>query len=53
MGQAAEAGLNAADNDGLVGEGPADEVAVHHSGVVRPLAGDAAGGESVRFAAAL
>ena len=51
VGQSAEAGFNAAHDDGLVGEAAADEVAVHHRGVVRPLAGDAAGGEGVGPAA--
>ena len=52
MGQAAEAGLNAAHHNGLVGEGAANEVAVHHGGVVRPLSNHTAGGEGVRLAAA-
>ena len=51
VGQTAEAGLNAAHHNGLVGIGPADVVAVDGGGVVRPLSDDAAGSKGVRFPA--
>ena len=51
--QPPQAGLNAADEDGHIGVGLADQVAVAHRGVVRALAHDAAGGEGIGFPSAL
>ena len=45
--QAAQARLDAADDDGLVLERAADEVAVDRDGAVGPRARDAAGGVGV------
>ena len=49
--QTAEAGLDAADEDGYILVGLADQVAVDNGGVVRPLAHDATGGEGVGLSA--
>ena len=49
VGQTAQAGLDAADENGYILVGLADEIAVDHGGVVRALAHDAAGGEGSRF----
>ena len=49
MPQPAQTRLDAADEDGNVLVGLADEVAVDRGGVVRALAHDAAGGEGVGF----
>ena len=53
VGQPPQAGFNAADEDGDVLVGLADQVAVDHGGVVGPLAHDAAGGEGVGLAPVL
>ena len=49
VGQPPETGLHAADEDGHVLVGLADQVAVDHRGVVGPLARDPAGGVGVHF----
>ena len=51
--QAAQAGLNAADDDGRVLVGLADQIAVDHRGVVGPLAHLAAGGVGIGLPAVL
>ena len=51
--QTAQAGLDAADQDGNFRMCPADEVAVDHRGVVRSFAGHAAGGVGVGLTAVL
>ena len=51
VGQAAQAGLNAANENGYILVGLPDEIAVDDGGVVRALAHDAAGSEGVRLPA--
>ena len=51
VGQAAQAGLNAANENGHILVGLPDEIAVDDGGVVRALAHDAAGSEGVRLPA--
>ena len=51
MGQAAQTGLNAANENGYIFVGLPDEIAVDDGGVVRALAHDAAGSEGVRLPA--
>ena len=53
MGQPPQAGFNAADDNGHILVNLADEVAVNHRGIVRPLAHDPAGGVGIGLAAAL
>ena len=48
-----QTGFNAADENGYILVGAADQVAVNHGGVVRALAHDAAGGKGVGFPAVL
>lgn len=53
MGQPPQTGFYAADEDGHVPVGLADEIAVHDGGPVRPLAHDATGGEGVGLPAVM
>ena len=53
MPQPAKAGFNAADQNGNILVGLADQIAVNHSSIIGPLAHFAAGGEGVSFAAVL
>ena len=53
MAETPQAGFDAADEDGHVLVGLADQVAVDDGGIVRPLAHDAPGGEGVGFPAVL
>ena len=53
MGQTAQTGFDAADDNGNVVIDPANQIAINHRGIVRPFAHDAAGGEGVGLAALL
>ena len=51
MGQPPQAGLNAADENGNILIGAADQVAVNDSGVIRPFSHDTARGKGIGFPA--
>ena len=53
MGQTAQTGFDAADDNGNIMIDPANQIAIDHRGIVGPLAHDAAGGKGVVFAALL